>query len=81
MQQGTGQAVEALVQVLVVGTGHGNNVALLLDDHIVMEGLGQRTLGALDGNDIAISDGNLDACRYGNRHLANSRHSAYLLTR
>ena len=74
VQQRAGQAMQALVLVLLIRAGDGQNSALLLDDHIMMEFAGQCTLRALDGDEVALSDGHFDAGRYSDRHFTDSGH-------
>ena len=74
MQQGAGQAVEALVQMLFIGTVNDQLVALDLQDHVGMEGVVQSALGALHGNVVALGNIHRDVCRNDNRLSTNSRH-------
>ena len=59
VEQCTGEAMQALVQMLVIGPVDDDGAALLLDDHIGMECLGQRTLGALHRDHIAVRNGHI----------------------
>ena len=72
VNQGAGQAMEASVLFLIVGALHGHNTVGNLDDHIRMKCFGQSTLGALHSDHIGVLDGHFHACRYGDRHFANS---------
>ena len=81
VQQGTGQAVETLVQMLVIGPLNSQDGAVQLQNHVGVEGVGQRALGALHGDHIALGNVHRHICRDSNRLLTNSRHSAFLLTR
>ena len=57
VQQGTGQAMQGTVFLFIVGAGHVDDVALLGQGHLLAELLGQGTLGALDGDQIAFAQG------------------------
>ena len=81
VQQSTGQTMQALVQMLFVGTLNGSHIAFDLQDHVGVEGVGQLALGALHGDNIAFGNIHSDICRNDNRLLTNSRHSAFLLTK
>ena len=81
VQQGAGQAVQGLVQMLLIGAVNNQLIALNLQDHIGMEGVGQGALGALHGDNIALGNIHRAVCRDNNRLLTNSRHFRILLTR
>ena len=81
VQQSAGQAVQRLVQMLVVGTLNSQHIALNLQNHIGMEGVAQGALRTLHGDSIALGNINRAVCRNDNRLLTNSRHFRILLTR
>ena len=74
VDQGTGQAMQGLVQMLLIRTVNDQLIALELQDHVGMEGVSQGTLGSLHGDDVAIGNGHRNVCRDNNRLLTNSRH-------
>ena len=74
VQQSAGQAVQSAVLLTVVGTGNEKLSAFLLDGHARLELLGQGTLGALDGDKVAVRDGDFDTRGNGNGHFTNSTH-------
>ena len=59
----------------VMEKGGSFGAAVNGDLHVGVESACQSTLGALDGNNIALSNVDSDACRNNNRLLTNSRHS------
>ena len=82
VQQGAGQAVQAAVGLLVVGTGHMDHIALLGDGHGGMHLLRQGTLGALYGNQVTGFDLHVHTGGDGDRHSSDTRHILLsLLTR
>ena len=77
VQQGAGEAVEASVRFVVSRTLDSDLGAVLLDHHIRVQLLGQGTLGALDGNNVARGDADFHASGDGNGHSTNSTHVKY----
>ena len=66
--------VERAVLLQVVGTGHVDDVALLVKAHRGVELLSQGTLGALDGDDVVVADLHFHAGGELDRHSSDSRH-------
>src|SRR5699024_5293839 len=72
---GAGQAVQALGQVLVIGAGNQNLIALDLDGHAGMIVGIQAALGALHGDGVScLIDSDSDAGRNDDGFSSNSRH-------
>ena len=65
------------MSLVIAGTLDMDLGALLLDDHVGMELLGQGTLGALDRYQVPLRDGNFHTGGDGNGHSANSTHVKY----
>ena len=66
VQQRTGHAVQRAVQLVVGGALDMDGVAVLLQDHLRTQGLGQGALRALDGNNVVLRDGDFHTGGDGN---------------
>ena len=64
--------IDGFVQVLLIGAVNSQDIALDLQDHVGMEGVGKGALGALDGDHIALGNVHGHICRNDNRLLTNS---------
>ena len=76
VDQRAAQAVQRPVHLVVRGAGDAQRRALDLDLHVVVNVLGQLTLGALDGDDVVIVHLDRHARGDGNRKSADSRHNS-----
>ena len=74
VEQSTGQAVQAAVQLVIGRTLHGDRVAFLLNDHFRAQSTGQLALRSLHGDHVAVGHVHGNTGGNGNGHSANSRH-------